>query len=95
MIRLVSMVLKHKQCLLYTRTAWQYGCHCGIAPKKCGGDEDGGNGGGNNDDGEGEEPPKDCLDSCCKMHTECFENLQVSNVVGVFIEKTKAKNKID
>ena len=35
MARLVSMVLKHKQCLLYARIAIKYGCFCGVSPNKC------------------------------------------------------------
>eukprot|EP00094_Tigriopus_californicus_P013883 TCALIF_13438-PA protein Name:"Protein of unknown function" AED:0.22 eAED:0.22 QI:371/0.66/0.5/1/0.66/0.5/4/0/190 len=59
MARFTAIVLRHKYCLLYTKTAWQYGCYCGIVPNDC----------------SAGDKPKDCLDSCCQYHSQCFKNL--------------------
>ena len=58
------MVLRHKKCFMYTRVAFSYGCHCGVNPGKC------------SDEAKEEEGTKDCLDSCCKFHAQCFRGLR-------------------
>ena len=72
------MVLKHKHCLLYPRLAFQYGCHCGVAPNKA----DCGSGG-----------TVDCLDSCCRLHNECFGGLG-SNCTGLEAYKWRWDEKV-
>ena len=38
--RFTLMVLRHKHCLMYTRTSIKYGCYCGVTPGECGETED-------------------------------------------------------
>ncbi len=73
------MVLRHKKCLLYTRVAFKYGCYCGVNPGKC---------------PDGEKEVKDCLDSCCKFHAQCFKGLR-NNCTGLEPYKWEWQEKVN